>query len=110
MSLAAPVAIAVLFATATYLLLSPNVQRIAIGFLLLSNGVNLLVLTAGGLPVGASPPIITENPAGPYADPLPQAFVLTAIVISLGTSAWVLAMALGLHRSTGSDELTRGGE
>ncbi|CAN5736969.1 Na(+)/H(+) antiporter subunit C [soil metagenome] len=95
----------VLFAASMYLLLSRNVQRVAIGFIILSNGVNLLVLTASGLPERAIPPLIAANAEGVYADPLPQAFILTAIVIGLGTAAFLLAMAARTHRELGTDEL-----
>lgn len=81
---------AVLFAAATYLLLSPSLLRVAFGFLLLTNAANLLVLTAGGLPTRAVPPLGGASPLR-AADPLPQAFILTAIVIGLGLSAVLLA-------------------
>lgn len=97
--------VAVLFSVAVYFLLSRNVQRVAFGFILLSNGVNLLVLTAGGLPAGAAPPLLGAADPGTMADPLPQAFILTAIVIGLGTAAFLLALAARTHRETGSDEL-----
>jgi multicomponent Na+:H+ antiporter subunit C len=96
--------VGVLFASAMYLLLSQNLQRVAIGFIVLSNAVNLLVLTAAGVPERAIPPLIGEVD-GVYADPLPQAFILTAIVIGLGTAAFLLAMAARTHRELGTDEL-----
>jgi multicomponent Na+:H+ antiporter subunit C len=103
----ASIALGVLFAVAIYLLLSRNAQRVAMGFLILSNAVNLFVITASGLPRGASPPLVgTEAP--PHADPLPQAFLLTAIVIGLGTAAFLMGLAARTHAETGSDEL--GGE
>lgn len=109
MNLAVAVAVGVLFATSLFLLLSSNVQRIAIGFLLLSNAVNLLVLGTGTVPPGSVPAMVVDEPRGPYVDPLPQAFVLTAIVISLGATAWVLSMALGLQVRAGRDTLEEAG-
>ena len=99
--------VAMLFGTGIYLMLSGNVQRIAIGFILLSNGVNLLVLAASGLPEGAVPPLLEKDapPGAPIADPLAQAFILTAIVIGLGTASFLLALAASMHRETDSDEL-----
>lgn len=97
----------VLVACGVYLLLSRNTQRLVMGFLLVSNGTNLFVLTLAGLPAGASPPIVGEAGA-PHADPLPQAFILTAIVIGLGTAAFLLALAVRLHRELGSDDLPGG--
>ena len=74
-----------------YLALERNLTRVLVGLLMLGNGVNLLFLVASG-PAGRAP-IVGEAPAADMSDPLPQALVLTAIVISLGTSAFVLAMA-----------------
>lgn len=96
--------VGVLFAAAVYLLLSRNVQRVAVGFLLLTNGVNLLVLTAGGLPMEAAPPLLGAADPARMADPLPQAFVLTAIVIGLGTAAFLLALSARMNEVTGTDE------
>lgn len=104
----AALVVGVLFAGGVYLLLSRNVQRVAIGFILLSNGVNLLVLTAGGLPRGASPPLLGRAAQGTMADPLPQAFILTAIVIGLGTAAFLLALAVRAFREWGTDEVGGG--
>jgi multicomponent Na+:H+ antiporter subunit C len=101
----ASLVVAVLFGSAVYLMLSRNLQRVAIGFVILSNAVNLLVLTAAGVPERAVPPLIGRETTGTYADPLPQAFILTAIVIGLGTAAFLLAMVLRTYAETGSDEL-----
>jgi multicomponent Na+:H+ antiporter subunit C len=96
--------VGVLFSVAIYLLLSRNVQRVALGLIVMGNGVNLLVLTASGLPEGAIPPLL-DGTEGAHADPLPQAFILTAIVIGLGTAAFALAMAARTHRELGTDQL-----
>lgn len=94
-----------LFASGIYLILSWNTQRVVIGFIVLANAVNLLVLTASGLPEGAVAPLVGGEEGVAYADPLPQAFILTAIVIGLGTAAFLLAMASAAQRVTGSDRL-----
>jgi multicomponent Na+:H+ antiporter subunit C len=99
------IVVGVLFASAVYLMLSRNVQQVAIGFILLSNAVNLLVLAASGMAPGAVPPLLSRANDGVPADPLPQAFILTAIVIGLGTASFLLALAARTHRETGSDEL-----
>jgi multicomponent Na+:H+ antiporter subunit C len=96
--------VGVLFAVAIYLLLSRNVQRVALGLIVMGNGVNLLVLTASGLPEGAIPPLL-DGTEGAHADPLPQAFILTAIVIGLGTAALALGMVARTHRELGTDQL-----
>lgn len=105
MIVASSLALGVLFAAGLYLMLSGNVQRVAIGFILLSNGVNLMVVTSAGLPAGARPPLLDTLGSAPTADPLAQAFVLTAIVIGFGTSAFLLAIGARTRRETGSDEL-----
>ena len=86
--------IGVLFAGGVYLLLERSLSRVLLGIILISNGVNLLMLAVGG-PPGAAP-ITGNTPEVQMADALPQAMVLTAIVITLGVSAFLLAMA---HRS-----------
>ncbi|GAB3997257.1 Na(+)/H(+) antiporter subunit C [Nocardioides marmoraquaticus] len=85
---------AVLCGAGVYLMLERSLTRVLVGLLLLSNGVNLALLAASG-PAGESAFYGSAEPAD-MADPLPQALILTAIVITLGTVAFVLAMA---HRS-----------
>ncbi|CAN5297244.1 Na+/H+ antiporter subunit C [soil metagenome] len=91
------VVVGALFASGTYLLLRPNLLRLIIGLMLLGNAVNLLIFTAGRLTPGL-PPIVppgADAPLHAVANPLPQALILTAIVISLGLVAFALAL---LHR------------
>lgn len=85
---------AVLVAAGVYLMLERSLTRVLVGLLLLSNGINLALVVASG-PAGESAFYGSADPAD-MADPLPQALILTAIVITLGTVAFVLAMA---HRS-----------
>ena len=80
-SLALIVAGAVLAGAGVYLMLARSIVRMLLGFILVGNGVNLLFLAASGPP--GKPPLIEEVPSAAMADPLPQAFVLTAIVIPL---------------------------
>jgi len=85
-----------LFGSAIYLLLSRTPVKLIIGLVLLSNAINLLIFVAAGLTRG-KPPLIPAGalkPVTEVADPLPQALILTAIVISFG----VLAFALVLFR------------
>jgi multicomponent Na+:H+ antiporter subunit C len=88
------VLVGALFAIGVYLLLARSVSRSLLGLLLLGNGANILFMVAGG-PAGRAP-IVGGNDPADMSDPLPQAMVLTAIVISLGTVAFMLALA---HRS-----------
>jgi len=96
-TLALALTIGALYSTGVWLLLQRSLSRIVMGLALLGHGANLLLLAAGG-PAGL-PPIAGSDPAT-TADPLPQALALTAIVITFGVSAFLLAMAYRswLHR------------
>jgi multicomponent Na+:H+ antiporter subunit C len=89
-----PVMIAGLYAAGVYLLLDRSLTRVLLGFLLLGNATNLLLLSSGG-PSGLAP-ILGYSDAEEINDPLPQALILTAIVITFGISAFLLAI---IHRS-----------
>jgi multicomponent Na+:H+ antiporter subunit C len=84
------VTIGVLYAVGVWLLLQRSLSRIVIGLAVLGHGANLLLLAAGGR--AGDPPLAGADPAT-TADPLPQALALTAIVITFGVSAFLLAMA-----------------
>jgi multicomponent Na+:H+ antiporter subunit C len=92
----------VLIAAGVYLLLERSLMRILAGVMLAGNGVNLLFLVSSG-PAGLAP--IVGEPETEIADPLPQAMVLTAIVISLATSAFLLAMSYRSFQLEGHDEV-----
>jgi multicomponent Na+:H+ antiporter subunit C len=97
------IAIGAFFISGVYLLLERSLTRVLIGFILLGNGANLLFLVASGRAGRA--PIIGEAPESEMSDPLPQAMVLTAIVITLGITAFVLAMAYRSWQLNGHDEV-----
>ena len=87
-----------------YLLLERSLSRVLVGFVMIGNGVSVSFLVAGG-PAGR-PPIVGEDGAtSGFADPLPQAMVLTAIVITLATTAFVLAMAYRSWQLNGHDDV-----
>ena len=97
----------VLYASGIYLMLRRRLAQLIIGLGLLSNGTNLLIFTAGGL-TRARPPVVPEGSAAlepPYADPVPQALVLTAIVIGFGLLAFSLVLAHRVHEAAGSDDV-----
>ncbi len=102
-SLALVIAIGVQFGAGVYLLLERSLTRVLVGIYLIGNGVNLMFLLAGG--AAAGPPLIGTGPEEEMADPLPQAMVLTAIVINLGLTAFVLAMAYRSWQLHGHDEV-----
>jgi multicomponent Na+:H+ antiporter subunit C len=92
---------ALLFTVGTYLILQRMLSRVIIGLGLLSHGANLLIMLAGSGP--AAPPVLTGEGSMSVADPLPQAMVLTAIVITFGITAFLLALALRSYLLTGTD-------
>lgn len=90
-----------LTAAGVWLLFRRSSFPVILGLSLLSYAVNLFLFASGRLTVG-QPPILSPGAAG-YADPLPQALVLTAIVISFGMTAVMVLMALGAFFSAGDD-------
>ncbi len=107
MELLLAVASGVLYAAGIYLMLRRRLAQLIVGLGLLSNGTNLLIFTAGGL-TRARPPVVPEGAsvlAQPYADPVPQALVLTAIVIGFGLLAFSLVLAHRVHDSLGTDDV-----
>lgn len=93
-----------LFMAAIYLIMSRSLLRIIIGTGLLSHGAHLLILTMGGLG-GESPPVLADGVTD-YADPLPQALILTAIVISFGVTAFFLVLAYRAYQELQTDDIT----
>ncbi|HVM18825.1 MAG TPA: Na(+)/H(+) antiporter subunit C [Egibacteraceae bacterium] len=104
MILVLAVIIGVLYAAGTYLLLQRTLTRIVMGLALMGHGVNVLLLAAGGR-AGAAPLIEESRAVGSYADPLPQAMALTAIVITFGIMAFLLALAYRSWTLTHDDEV-----
>ncbi|MFP4129296.1 MAG: Na+/H+ antiporter subunit C [Halorhodospira sp.] len=101
------VLVGIAFAAALYMMMRRSIVKLVIGLILLSNAANLLFFTAGGLTRGA-PPLIPEGaeaPAGAVADPLPQALILTAIVISFGVLAFALVLIRRAYQVVQADDL-----
>jgi multicomponent Na+:H+ antiporter subunit C len=102
-----PIAIGILFGCGCYLVMRRNIVRVLLGIMLFSQAANLLIFTGAGLTRG-HPPIIDADEtliSGPYADPLPQALVLTAIVIGFAVLVFAIALVLRAYEKTGSDDL-----
>lgn len=95
--------VGVLVTVAVYLLLSKNILRIILGTAILSHAIHLLLMAMGGLKKGAAP-LLGEN-AVSYTDALPQALILTAIVISFAVTAFLLVLAYRTYKETGADQL-----
>lgn len=107
MTLLLAVVIGLLYTAAIYLMLRRSVVRLVFGLVLLGHAANLLIFTAGGL-VRGRPPIIAEGalapPAG-VADPVPQALVLTAIVIGFAVVAFAAVLVHRAVDQTGTDDV-----
>ena len=105
-SLTLIIVMAVLYACGVYLMLERSMTRVLVGFLLVGNATNLLIMIMAGQP-GVSPFYDGETTAAEMSDPLPQALVLTAIVITFAVSAFLLALIYRSWRLSheGEDDL-----
>ena len=103
MELLVAAAIGLLTACGIYLMLRGRTFPVVLGLTLLAYAVNLFIVAMGRLWVGL-PPVVAEG-APAYADPLPQALVLTAIVIGFATVGFVIALALAARVATGTDHV-----
>lgn len=106
MELLAPLLIGCLFGAGVYGILRRSLVKMLLGFGLIGHAANLLVFSSGGLGP-AAPPVIPpgeELPPAGFADPLPQALVLTAIVIGFGITGFFTALVFHANRMLGSDD------
>jgi multicomponent Na+:H+ antiporter subunit C len=98
-----------LYAAGLYMMLRRSIVKLIIGLALFGHAANLLIFTVSGL-TRAQPPILS-NPdattAAPVADPLPQALILTAIVIGFGVQAFALVLIHRVVQTVGTDDLDR---
>ena len=101
-------AIGVLVASGVYLILRGRTFPVVLGLTLLSYAVNVFLFVMGRIEVG-HPPVIQEG-VETYADPLPQALVLTAIVIGFGMTAFAITLAVKSYVILGTDHVDGGGE
>ncbi len=110
-----PILAGAIFATGIYLLLRSSLILTVIGIILISNSVNLALFSLGRIST-ENPPLIAVGsiePISPFANPLPQALILTAIVIGFGLLAFALALAYRSYRELGTvdqDELLKDAE
>lgn len=91
-----------LFAIGTYLVIQRKLSRIIIGLSLMTHGANVLFVLSGRR---GDPPLVGTSPSTSFSDPLPQAMALTAIVISFGVTAFLLALAYRSWIITDDDEV-----
>lgn len=83
--------VAVLFTVSTYLLMQKSFVRFLFGVVIFSNAANVFLLAMAGNPEGKRPPLMNEG-SGPAVDPLPQALILTAIVIGFGLTVFLVML------------------
>jgi multicomponent Na+:H+ antiporter subunit C len=96
-----------LYAAGLYLMLGRSIGKLIVGLVLLGQAANLLIFTAGRL-TRARPPIIPEGalqPQVPFADPIPQALILTAIVIGFGVLAFALVLVDRTFQTLGTYDI-----
>ena len=107
MELVVSLAIGILAGSGVWLLLRPRTFQVIVGLSLLSYAVNLFIFSTGGLRTGAAA-ILEKGQEGSlaqFADPLPQALVLTAVVIGFATTALLLVVLLAARGVTGTDHV-----
>lgn len=100
-------AIGGLFAAGLYMMLRRSLAKLIVGVAMLTNAANLLIFTVGGL-TRARPPLVPAGEARPpaaVADPLPQAIILTAIVIGFGVLAFTMILSYRAFRVIATDDL-----
>ncbi len=99
--------IGALYAAGLYLMMRRSIVRLIFGLVILGHAVNLLIFSAGRV-TKSNPPIVPEGATeilAPFADPLPQALILTAIVIGFGLQAFALVLFRQAHRRCGAENL-----
>ncbi len=106
MEIVLALAIGVLIASGVWLLFRPRTFQVVIGLSLISYGVNLFIFSVGGVRIGAPPVLDAAAPnIDAYTDPVPQALVLTAIVINFAMTALFLVVLLASRGLTGTDHV-----
>ncbi|MDN3707075.1 Na+/H+ antiporter subunit C [Myroides ceti] len=107
MELLLVILVGVLYSSGIYMMFRRSMVKLLLGLLLLGNGANILIFLMGGLTKGKAP-IIDANQTeflDVYADPVPQALILTAIVISFALTAFAIVLLNKVYSTTGSDDL-----
>lgn len=96
------IVVGILFAIGTYLILTKSLLRIILGTSIIGHAVNLLIITMGGLKTGGPPLLGTKLIT--FTDSLPQALLLTAIVINFATTALFLVLSYRAYKVLGTDD------
>ncbi len=107
MELLLVVLVGILYSSGIYLMFRRSMVKLLLGLMMLGNGANILIFLMGELTKGKAP-IIDEEQShflDAYADPVPQALILTAIVISFGLTAFAIVLLNKVYSTTGTDDL-----
>jgi multicomponent Na+:H+ antiporter subunit C len=107
MEIVLAIIIGVLYAAGIYMILRRSLVKLILGIIILGNGANLLIFLLGRITKG-SPPIIPEDSSvflEAYADPVPQALILTAIVISFGLQSFAIILIKRAYQVVKTDDL-----
>ena len=101
------IAIGLLFAAAFYMMLRRSIVKLVMGLIILSNAANLVIFTVAGMSRGEPPLLdeVTKAASTAVADPLPQALILTAIVIAFGVLAFSVVLIHRAYEVVGTDDL-----
>lgn len=107
MELLLVILVGVFYSSGIYMMFRRSMVKLLIGLMLLGNGANILIFLMGGLTKGRAPIIDEQHKAFTeiYADPIPQALILTAIVISFALTAFAIVLLKRVYATTGSDDL-----
>lgn len=99
----------ILFTSGFYMILRRSLVKVLLGLIFLGNAGNILIFSVARITKGIPPfiPGSTDTLADPYADPLPQALILTAIVIGFGTQAFAIALFKKVYKNQGDDDLDK---
>ncbi|HIE65305.1 MAG: sodium:proton antiporter [Nitrospira sp.] len=92
-----PLVVGVLFGAGTYLMLKKNILKLVLGLGLISHGANVLLISSGWIGTGQVP-ILGQDGTEGFVDPVPQALVLTAIVIGFAALAFLLVLSIRVYR------------
>ena len=107
MELLLVVLVGILYSAGIYLMFRRSMVKLLLGLMMLGNGANILIFLMGELTKGKAPIIDEEHTKffDAYADPVPQALILTAIVISFGLTAFAIVLLNKVYSTTGTDDL-----
>ena len=105
MSILTATMVGVIFAASVYLMLGRELKGVCMGVFLIGHGANLAIIAASRSPIGRIPPVLDVNVVRDYVDPLPQALILTAIVIGFAIQAFLLTLLVITWRRNKTLEL-----